>query len=156
MTDTNYTVRAAGPDDLSDLAHPIQTCGLFSPDEAEGFLSQLPDLLTDPAQVWLRLDKGDDIVGAAYMSRDGLSEDVWNLWFIGLDPAHHGQGGGQMLLQAAEARAEGARLMLIETSSDPDQAPARRFYEAAAYARTATIPDYYADGIDKVVFLKRL
>lgn len=156
MTNNTYTVRAAGPDDASDLAHPIQTCGLFAPEEAERFLGQLPDLLANPANVWLRLDRGDAIVGAAYMSLDGLSEDVWNLWFIGLDPAHHGQGGGQVLLQAAEAQAKGARLMLIETSNDPDQAPARRFYTAAGYIHTATLPDYYADGIDKVVFLKRL
>lgn len=158
LTHHSYHVRGAGPNDLADLAKPILSCGLFSPEEAEGFLGQLPDLLSDPGRIWLRLDHGEHIAGAAYLSRDGLSEDVWNLWFIGLDPAHHGRGGGRTLLRAAEdaARQAKARLMLVETSSDPDQAPARRFYAAAGYAQQATITDYYADGVDKVIFVKVL
>ncbi|ABD53619.1 GCN5-related N-acetyltransferase [Jannaschia sp. CCS1] len=158
LTDITYTVRAAGVGDHGELAQPILSCGLFSAEEAEGFLAQLPELLSDPGQIWLRLDAGDTIAGAAYMSRDGLSEDVWNLWFIGLDPTHQGQGGGQMLLQAVEAEAvsAGARLLLIETSSDPDQAPARRFYTAAGYRHEATIRDYYAPDTHKTVYLKAL
>ncbi len=153
-----YDLRPAKPGDAGLLATPIKGCGLFSEDEAQGFISQTPDLLADPDQFWWVLLHGDWAVGAAYLSLEGLSADVWHLWFIGLVPAHQGQGGGQMLLKTAEAHARSAtgRLMLIDTSSDAAFAKARRFYEAAGYQAEARIRDYYADGQDKITLRKRL
>ncbi|MEM7722682.1 MAG: GNAT family N-acetyltransferase [Pseudomonadota bacterium] len=158
MTNSPYTVAPATLSDAKALESPIIGCGLFAPEEADGFIGMLPDLLTDPDKHWLMLRNGDAVPGAAYLSLEAMSEDVWNLWFIGLVPDHQGKGGGQMLLAEAEAiaRANGGRLMLIDTSSDDDQAPARRFYMAAGYRQEAQIADYYAESIDKVTFRKVL
>ena len=44
----------------------------------------LPDQLTDDGHLWWVAEQ-DGVRGAAYATRDGMSEEVWNLWFIGFD-----------------------------------------------------------------------
>ena len=157
MTDT-YTVAAATADDIPDIAIPIRECGLFSPDEAEGFVAYLPDLIAEEGAHWRVLRHGDRIAGACYLSRERMSEDVWNLWFIGLRPGDQGGGGGSLLMAEAErtVRAEGGRLLLIETSLADAQEDARGFYAARGYGREAVIREYYAPGEDKIVFRRAL
>ena len=154
----DYTVAVARADDITDIARPIRECGLFAPDEAEGFVSMLPDLIAEDGAHWRVLRDGDRPAGACYLSRERMSEDVWNLWFIGLQLGDQGRGGGTLLLSEAErtARAEGGRLLLIETSSGDGFETARAFYAARGYDREAVIRDYYASGEDKIVFRKAL
>ena len=153
-----WTVTVPTRGDADGIAHPIHDCGLFSLGEAEGFVSMLPDLLSDPEARWLSIAEGGRIVGAAYLSLERMSEDVWNLWFIGLARAVRGRGGGSALLAAAErtAKGEGGRLLLVETSSGEALEGARAFYAARGYDREGAIRDYYAPGEDKVIFRKGL
>ena len=154
----DWTVTVPNPDDAARVARPIHACGLFAPEEAEGFAAMLPDMLADPEAYWRVIERGGAVVGAAYLSLERMSEDVWNLWFIGLDPDVQGQGGGTALLAEAErtARERGGRLLLVETSSGPAFETARAFYAARGYEREAAIRDYYAPGEDKIVFRKAL
>lgn len=75
-----------------------------------------------------------------------------------VDRARQQSGIGTQLLAEVESRlaAEGARLIVVETSSRPDYAPTRGFYEARGYTRRATIPAYYAPGDDLVIYTKDL
>ena len=140
--------------DIDALRGIIHGCGLFSPEEADGFAGSLPHLLADPAQHWRIVHRGDEAVGAAYLSLDGMSEDVWNLWFIALLPDVRGHGGGTRLLSAAEqaARAGGGRMLLVETSSAEGQDAARAFYAARGYDEEGRVRDYYTPGEAKVIF----
>ena len=154
----DHTVAVAGADDIADIARPIRECGLFSPDEAEGFVDMLPDLIAEEGAHWRILRRAGRVAGACYLSRERMSEDVWNLWFIGLRPEDQGGGGGSRLLAEAEgvARSEAGRLLLIDTSSGPGFETARAFYAARGYGAEATVRDYYAPGEDKIVFRKAL
>jgi hypothetical protein len=49
-----------------------------------------------------------------------------------------------------------ARLVIIETSSQPLYEPTRAFYLRKGYAEVARVPDFYADGDDRVIFAKRI
>jgi hypothetical protein len=40
-------------------------------------------------------------------------------------------------------REDGARMLLIDTSTEPPMVPARALYEALGYARATLIPDYW-------------
>lgn len=75
-----------------------------------------------------------------------------------MDPAAQGRGIGRALLGRVEAevQARGGRLLLIETSSTPAYAPARRLYESCGYCREAVIHDFYAPGDDLIIFWKEL
>ena len=83
---------------------------------------------------------------------------VWNLWWIGVTPDRQGEGGGVALLHRAEAdaRAAGARLLVVETSALEPLARTREFYRRQGYQQCGTVPDFYAPGDGKVIFAKSL
>ena len=56
---------------------------------------------------------------------------TFDLYWMAVDPAHHGAGVGTALLSAMEQRLPGtARLVVVETAGRPDYAPTRTLYEA--------------------------
>ena len=80
---------------------------------------------------------------------------TFDLYWMAVDPAHHGAGVGTALLTAMEQRLPGsARLVIVETAGRPDYAPTRAFYEARGYRAVSRIPDFYAPGDDQVVYVK--
>jgi GNAT superfamily N-acetyltransferase len=82
---------------------------------------------------------------------------TFDLYWMAVDPAHHGAGLGTALLTAMEQRLAGAaRLVVVETAGRPDYAPTRAFYEARGYRAVSRIPDFYAPGDDQVVYVKSL
>jgi ribosomal protein S18 acetylase RimI-like enzyme len=115
----------------------------------------------EDAYRFLVAETAGEVHGYALFARAALTQGTWDLYWIATDPAGHGRGGrgvGRALLKGVEdaVRSAGGRLILIETSSRHDYAKARRFYEAAGYARAATLTDYYRDGDDKVIFARRV
>lgn len=158
MTHHDWAIAVPGAADARAVERPILGCGLFAPDEAAGFAAMVPSLLADPAQHWRVLRTGGAVVGAAYVSLERMSEDVWNLWFIGLDRPAQGRGGGTRLLAAVEdaCREAGGRLLLVETSGAAGFEATRGFYAARGYGEEARIRDYYAPGDDKVIFRRTL
>ena len=97
-------------------------------------------------------------IGVAYFGPDAMTDRKWDLWMIAVRPDRQGRGIGGALLRSAEAhaRADGGRLLLIETSSLPRFVPTHAFYGKHGYTQVACIPDFYADGDSKVVFARRL
>jgi D-alanine-D-alanine ligase len=80
---------------------------------------------------------------------------TYDLYWMAVDPALHGNGIGTTLLLEMERRLAGvARLIIVETAGRPDYAATRAFYHARGYSPVATIPDFYAPGDDQVVFAK--
>jgi ribosomal protein S18 acetylase RimI-like enzyme len=82
---------------------------------------------------------------------------TWDIYWIAVDPALHGSGIGTALMAEVESRlqAERANLVVVETSSRPDYAPTRRFYQRLGYGEVARVHDFYAPGDDRVIYVKR-
>ncbi len=157
-------LRPADPADTPALVALADATGIFRPDEAEALLrGVLEDLhagrLGDGhlAQVWAD-DPAGPPAGWVYFAPAALADGVWDLWWIGVAPARQGQGIGGELLRFVEAhvRAAGGRLLLIETSSLPALEPTQRFYVKHGYTECGRVPDFYADGDDKVIYAKRM
>src|SRR5699024_6293627 len=81
-----------------------------------------------------------------------------DLYWIAVAPAAQRNGAGSALLQEVERRlaATDARMLLIETSSQPRYLPTRAFYERHGYVEAARVPEFYAPGDDRVIFAKRI
>ncbi len=156
---TPLTIRAAQAGDIPVLMDIAEACGLFAAEELAGFADMTQGHFADlpPDHHWL-LAETTIPIGAAYVTPEALADDVWNLWFIGFRPEAQAKGHGSTLLAEVErlAKASPARLLLIETASGDDFDNTRGFYVARGYVQEATIRDYYAPGIDKVIFRKPL
>jgi len=87
-----------------------------------------------------------------------LTEGVFDLYWIAVDPKQQGQGIGQLLLRFVEneVRRQRGRMLLIETSSKESYAPTLRFYERSGYEEISRIKDFYRIQDDKVVYCKKL
>lgn len=157
-------LRAPRADETEQLLALAVETGLFTPEDAEALLgSVLAGYLAGglgeghECRVYADPDSGQP-VGWTYYAPDQYAANVWNLWWIGVQPSRHGTGAGRALLHHAElqATAAGARLLIIETSSLPPMGRARRFYEREGYMECGRIPDFYGEGDNKVIFAKRL
>jgi ribosomal protein S18 acetylase RimI-like enzyme len=101
---------------------------------------------------------GDDLVGYACWGPTPGTEGTYDLYWIVVDRSRQGSGIGSRVLTQVERtlRAEGCRLIVVETSSRADYELTRAFYERRGYTRAATIPGYYAPGDNLVIYLKDL
>jgi ribosomal protein S18 acetylase RimI-like enzyme len=87
-----------------------------------------------------------------------LTDGVYDLYWIVVDPLSQGKGFGRRLLEHVERDvvARGGRMLLIETSSQQTYGATIRFYERSGYDLTARVQDFYRIGDDKLIFSKKL
>ena len=154
------TIRPARPDDKAALLALAGATGLFQAHELgelEAMLSAYFDGSPDSEHRWI-VDDDDGLQGAAYYAPEMMAEGTWNLYFIGVQPESQGQGRGAALLRHVEGdlRADGMRLLLVETSGADSFELTRRFYRQNGYEEEARIRDFYRAGDDKIVFRKAL
>lgn len=159
-------IRSAHIGDLADLRRVASSTQMFLGDELESFVSTLASHLEfsgDPGAAGLvvgttQQDGVEGVVAAAYFVPEVMAQGVMNLLFIGVDPVARRLGLGRALLGVFEdsARAAESRLAVIETASDSMFAPAWAMYRGAGYDQEARVRDFYDDGLDKLVFRKRL
>lgn len=141
---------------IADLA----AANHFEPDEIElvqGSLNNYLEGTTD--DLWFSaLSPDKKLVGVLYCTPELMAKGTWNILMILVHPDHHRQGYGQALMAFTEAALteQQARLVIVETSSLDDFAPARAFYPKCGYTETAQISDFYDAGNDKIVFRKDL
>ena len=97
-------------------------------------------------------------VGWSYFAPSFHAEGVWDVWWIGIEPSVHQKGYGSKLLLHIEKmlKEAAARLIIIETSSTEILAKARKFYPKLGYQQCGIIPNFYAEGDDKVIFAKNI
>ena len=164
ITGEHTAIRPPDPAETPLLVQLAVATGLFSPVEADLLLRDTLNNFHEGrlgedhiVRVWSE-GEGTPPTGWAYFARNAASNQVWDLWWIGVTPDRHGEGIGRALLTAVESHvlaAEG-RLLIVETSSLPTLARARKFYMRSKYVACGEVPDFYADGDNKITFAKRL
>lgn len=146
------TIRTARDGDQDVLGQLAQSAGLFP---AEYLPEMLAPALAGASDAWLVAEREGTAAGFALAREEQMTDRVWNILAIGVAPEAQGTGLGRTLLSAMEKHLTQARLIIIETTQRPEQDSARALYAAARYRQVAHIPDFYSDGEDKIVFLKR-
>lgn len=154
-------ILAATEADGSQIQVIAAKAGVFSPEEVECVVALWQDYLTVGPVVggynFIVYREGDRVIGfACYGPRD-LTDGVFDLYWIAVDPNSHRSGVGRGLLTASEeaVRNAGGRMLIAETSGTPHYEPTRKFYASMGYRMEATIKDFYTEGDDLAIFIKR-
>lgn len=150
-------VEADGPQ-IQDIAARTD---VFNQEEIETVEALWQDYLTVGPVVggynFLVEKDGERVLGfACYGPRD-LTSGVFDLYWIAVDARSHRNGVGRRLLSATEeaVRQAGGRMLIAETSGTPLYEPTRKFYLGMGYSLEATIRDFYTEGDDLAIFVKR-
>jgi len=100
---------------------------------------------------------GDRVLGFACYGLRDLADNVYDLYWIAVHPDARRGGVGRNLLTASEeaVRALGGRMLIAETSGTPLYEPTRKFYADMGYIAEAVIKDFYSQGDDLTIFIKR-
>lgn len=98
------------------------------------------------------------IVGYVCYGHNPVTDALYDLYWIAVDPAVQGHGVGRALLTHAEQCVceAGGRGVVIDTSSRLEYAPARALYERSGYRRVADIADYYKPGDALFIYMKQV
>lgn len=144
--------------DREPLSRLLRECGAFSDDEVRVALELIDEGLApdgDPDYRFVVAEHpSEGPQGYTCFGPTPLTDGVFDLYWIAVDPRAQGRGVGKLLLSAAESevRASGGRMILIETASKPEYASTRAFYDGAGYSLIARIPDFYRIGDDKLIY----
>ena len=157
-------IRPAEPRDRARIHEILVACTLFTEEEVRCAI-ELVDIYNDPNdperndyRTCVVEEPGGRVQGYVTFGLTPLTDGVYDLYWIAVDPKQQGQGFGQVLLRFVEneVKRQRGRMLLIETSSKTSYASTLRFYERAGYIEISRIKDFYRVEDDKIVFCKRL
>jgi len=149
------------PGDVDAVGAIVTATGKFRPGEIAVAQELVQETLARgeaAGYLFTFADAGERVVGYACYGQIPCTLTSYDLYWIAVDPGLQGRGVGRLLVNAAEAhvRRLGGRRMFIDTSSRPDYAATRAFYERCGYTCEATLRDYYATGDGKAIYGKDL
>ena len=153
-------IRLTTIEDRTALIALAEASGLFEPSQTEDLAQILDQHFRDQnnTQDFWFTDFDNELVGMAYVAPERMTEGTWNLYLIAVHPHRQRQGRGKSLLRHIEQvlTERGERLLLVETSGTDDFDYVRGVYRKSGYTEEARIRDFYATGVDKIVFRKVL
>ncbi len=154
-------IRKVQGEDRPYISDMIEAAGNLTGEERLCAVELLDIYLNDPFQKdYFFLAASDDrglLAGYICYGPTPLTEGVYDMYWIVVDPGHRREGVGERLLAGAGEilRKEGARMLVAETSGLASYEPARRFYLKNGFTQDARIKDFYKPGDDKFIYVKR-
>ncbi len=113
---------------------------------------------SNPSSALWFMDDDEGVQGAAYVEPERMADGTYNLLLIAVHPSEQKKGRGTRLIHHIEEQIarNGGRVLIVETMGTDEFAHVRRFYQNLGYAEEAKIRDFYGEGLDKVVYWKKL
>jgi ribosomal protein S18 acetylase RimI-like enzyme len=153
------TIRKARSNDRGGLLALVAAQDNFTVLEQEVAEEVIDDGLTgkDDYEILVAVAPGGELVGFICFGPIPLTECAFDLYWIATLPSHGRQGLGASLLAAMEEQLRPVKAVVyIDTSSTPEYAKARGFYEKHGYRIAAQLKDFYHPGDDRVIYRKEL
>ncbi len=153
-------IRLVKKTDIPAIKEIATSTGNFRENEIECCVDMVNEAL-EPSYIpstFACYAEGTNVLGFISYGEDEMTEGTWEVYWLSTHKDHQGKGIGKELMLHAEkdARQAKARQIVLETSSMQNYDHVRRFYEKLGYAKVATVPDYFAEGDHKDVYVKRL
>jgi GNAT superfamily N-acetyltransferase len=140
----------------------IDGTGAFKPHEVDVAMELVDIALTRTGQDDYNpfiLEEEDGTVAAyACFGKNPMTKATFDLYWLATRADRMGKGYGRKIVAFVEeeAKRRGGRLLVIETSSKESYGTTREFYLKIGCTLAATLPDYYEEGDDKLIYLKKI
>jgi ribosomal protein S18 acetylase RimI-like enzyme len=149
------------PSDREHVRKMVRSTSFFSPEEEDVAVELVEERLTKgeaSGYHFLFLDSGPEPVAYACYGPVPCTQESYHLYWIVVAQELRGQGLGPRLMRLCEERIRsmGGTRVYAETSSRPQYAPTRRFYEKIGFSIEARLKDYYCPGEDLLIFTRVL
>lgn len=148
--------------DSSGIVRLVSNTGFFAEHEVTIAAELVSENLYKGAEQsgyhFLLLEEGDSLLGYACYGRIACTLSRYDLYWIVVDKLLQGRGHGKVILAEVERkiRAHDGQRIYIETSSRPLYRSTCQFYQACHYHLETTLKDFYSDGDDKLIYIKKL
>ena len=148
--------------DKAQITDITARAGVFNQEEIDSVPAMFDEYLRYGAEGsgyhFIVYREGDQVLGYAIYGFRDLTDGVYDLYWIAVDPSARRKSVGRKLLTACEdaVREAGGRIIIAETSGAPHYEPTRKFYVSTGYVNEATIKDFYSPGDDLKIFVKRI
>lgn len=154
-------IRPVEPSDRDRIHDILLATARFTEEEVRCAVELVDKAIKEPEKgeyIVHVLEDAGAVQGYVCYGATPMTDGVFDLYWIAVDPKQQGHGYGQVLLRFVEneVRKQRGRMLLIETSSKGSYAPTLRFYQRAGYDEISRIKDFYRVEDDKIVFCKKL
>jgi GNAT superfamily N-acetyltransferase len=150
------------PGDSQDIARLLESTGFFHNYEIE-VAKELSDLNLEKGEeasgyYFIVAHESEKMLGYCCYGLNPCTESSYDLYWVAVHKDQMGHGIGRKLMTMAEQSVLklGGTIVWVETSGRAIYESTRAFYLAIAYEKVAVMPDFYAPGDDKIVFMKRV
>lgn len=149
------------PGDRPIVRSIVASTGFFSAEEIDLAVELIDDFLQrgpDSGYAFLFAQQKEAVLGYACYGPIPCTTHSYDLYWIAVQRTEQGRGIGQTLMHHVEdrIRSAGGRQIYIDTSGRAQYAGSRAFYERCGYQQVASLPDFYAPGDEKVIYVKKL
>lgn len=153
----NDKIREVIHSDLDSLKIVLDSCGLFPSEFLDEMISDYFNNL-DTNEIWFTYVENNSPISIGYCIPEKLTSGTYNLLAIGVSENHQRKGVAVEMMNFIEQKLKtiGARVLIVETSSDDAQIGARNLYQKLGYNQEAVIRDFWNEGEDKIVYWKKL
>ena len=155
-------VRPIEAGDREAIRALVAGTGAFKPHEVDVAMELVEIALTQKGQddyhPYVLAEEDGTVVAYACFGKNPMTKATFDLYWIATRADRMGKGYGRAILSFVEeeVRRCGGRLLVIETSSQESYGTQRLFYEKTGCILAARLPDYYDDGDDKLIYLKKI
>ncbi len=152
-------IRKLQYEDRNNLIDIISRIENFNEEEKKVAVELIDEALSKPNNEYYNIfvfENQNSIEGYYCIGKRALTDGVYDLYWIVVDPAHQNKGIGKRLLKHAEdfVREKKGRWILAETSSKESYTSTRNFYLRNNYSILAEIKDFYTIKDNLIIFGK--
>lgn len=147
--------------DRNQVKKIIDSIIFFNEEEKNIAIELIDETIAIPDQDYYNVyvyEENNVILGYHCTGKRSLTDGVYDLYWIVVNPNFQNKGVGKKLLQHAEkfVSENNGRLVLAETSSKESYTSTRNFYLKNGYSVLAQIKDFYTKDDNLIVFGKYL
>lgn len=152
-------IRRLQSNDRGKLVSIVNSTSNFTDEEKSVAVELIDEALSKPEEDYYNLfvyENEGNILGYHCVGKRALTDGVYDMYWIVVDPKSQNKGVGKKLLNHVEeyVKERNGRWILAETSSKESYNATRNFYFRNNYTIVAEIKDFYTTKDDLIVFGK--